>query len=140
MSTRAPGSTTGRTRALGARAGGSRTTGPGVDSAGTVIESRTAPTYTVAGFQGNKLGRKLQRKKLNSEGIHPKVNMNRSNMMNQSIKIFSTNAAGLISGKLDSLKNEIVSTNSNIVTVQETHSLGKGLIKMPAGFVVFEAI
>ena len=61
-------------------------------------------------------------------------------MMNQSIKIFSTNAAGLISGKLDSLKNEIVSTNSNIVTVQETHSLGKGLIKMPAGFVVFEAI
>ena len=49
MSTRAPGSTTERTRAPGARAraGGSRTTGPGVDSAGTVIESRTAPTYTV---------------------------------------------------------------------------------------------
>lgn len=58
MSTRAPGSTTERTRAPGARAraGGSRTTWPGVDSAGTVIESQTAPTYTVWRVSGQQVG------------------------------------------------------------------------------------
>ena len=61
-------------------------------------------------------------------------------MINQNINIFSTNAAGLINGKMDSLRSEIVSTASNIVTVQETHSLRKGMINMPVGFVVFEAI
>ena len=66
--------------------------------------------------------------------------MVKQNMVNQTIKIFFKNAAGLINGEMDSLRNEIVSTASNIVTVQETHSLRKGLIKMPAGFVVFEAI
>ena len=68
------------------------------------------------------------------------IKVNKSNMINQTIKIFSTNAAGLINGKINSLRSEIVSTESNIVTIQETHSLRKGLIKMPAGFMVFEAI
>jgi hypothetical protein len=41
------------------------------------------------------------------------------------LKIFSTNAAGLIKGKLDSLKAEVLSTECNIITVQETHSQKK---------------
>ena len=55
-------------------------------------------------------------------------------------KIFSTNAAGLVNGKLKSLHGEVKSKTSNIVTIQETHSTRKGRIKMPDGFVIFEAI
>ena len=64
----------------------------------------------------------------------------KSNVTSKSIKIFSTNAAGLVSGKVNSLRSEVLATASNIVTIQETHSLRKGLIKMPVGFVTFEAI
>ena len=64
----------------------------------------------------------------------------KSNVTSKTIKIFSTNAAGLGSGKVNSLRSEVMATTSNIVTIQETHSLRKGLIKMPVGFVTFEAI
>lgn len=55
------------------------------------------------------------------------------------LKIFSTNAASLINGKLESLKSEVIATQANIVTLQETHSNKKGKIKIP-NFVVFEAM
>ena len=54
--------------------------------------------------------------------------------------MFSTNAAGLVNGKIKSLHSEVKATASNIVTVQETHSVRKGRVKMPEGFVIFEAI
>ena len=58
----------------------------------------------------------------------------------KSIKIFSTNAAGVINGKLQSLISEVKATESNIVTIQETHSNRKGRIHMPDNFVIFESI
>ena len=57
-----------------------------------------------------------------------------------SIKMFSTNAAGVVTGKAESLRNEIKATQANIVTIQETHSTRKGQIRMHESFVVFEAI
>ena len=62
------------------------------------------------------------------------------NKVIDSITIFSTNAAGVVTGKADSLINEVKSTCANIVTLQETHSQCKGRVKLPANFVVFEAI
>ena len=56
------------------------------------------------------------------------------------IKMFSTNAAGLVKGKIASLLSEVNATGSNIVTIQETHSIRKGKIVKPADFVVFETI
>ena len=64
--------------------------------------------------------------------IHDKVS--------DSVTVFSTNAAGVVTGKADSLINEVKSTGANIVTLQETHSQRKGKVKLPANFVVFEAI
>ena len=58
----------------------------------------------------------------------------------KTIKIFSTNAAGVVTGKMDSLRSEVKATEANIITVQETHSTRKGKIVMPKEFVVFEAI
>ena len=54
--------------------------------------------------------------------------------------MFSTNAAGVVTGKAESLRNEIKATQANIVTIQETHSTRKGQIRMHESFVVFEAI
>ena len=54
------------------------------------------------------------------------------------LKIFSTNAAGL-KLKIQSLKNEINTTNAAIFTVQETHFAKKGKLKVD-GFEIFEAI
>ena len=62
------------------------------------------------------------------------------NTISKNIKIFSTNAAGIVSGKAESLVNEVEATGANIVTVQETHSTRKGRVKLPNTFVVFEAI
>ena len=56
------------------------------------------------------------------------------------IKMFSSNAAGLVKGKMASLLSEVNATGSNIVTIQETHAIRKGKIVMPADFVVFESI
>ena len=62
------------------------------------------------------------------------------NKVHQSIlKIFSTNAAGLVNGKIDSLKSEVINTGANLVTVQETHFRKKGKLKLP-DFISFEAI
>ena len=62
------------------------------------------------------------------------------NKMSDSIKVFSTNAAGVVTGKADSLVNEVKSTGANIVTIQETHSQRKGRVKLPDNFIIFEAI
>ena len=62
------------------------------------------------------------------------------NKVHQSIlKIFSTNAAGLVNGKIYSLKSEVINTGANLVTVQETHFRKKGKLKLP-DFISFEAI
>ena len=62
------------------------------------------------------------------------------NKVHQSVlKIFSTNAAGLVNGKIDSLKSEVINTGANLVTVQETHFRKKGKLKLP-DFISFEAI
>ena len=56
-----------------------------------------------------------------------------------SVKLFSTNGAGIVRGKQQSLKNEVMATQANVVTVQETHATQKGKINIP-NFVTFEAI
>ena len=96
----------------------------------------------VPGFPSNKTPRKQQEQIINGKVIKPKskTSLVKSNVTSKTIKIFSTNAAGLGSGKVNSLRSEVMATTSNIVTIQETHSLRKGLIKMPVGFVTFEAI
>ena len=62
------------------------------------------------------------------------------NKHSATVKLFSTNAAGLVTGKLHSLKSEVKATMANIVTIQETHTVRKGKFLMPAGFVTFEAV
>ena len=57
----------------------------------------------------------------------------------KTLKIFSTNAAGLKNGKVKSLKQEVINTKSNIITIQETHFPQKGIFQMN-GMVIFEAI
>ena len=57
----------------------------------------------------------------------------------KTVKLLSTNCAGLVNGKIDSLKNEVIKTEATVVTVQETHCLRKGRIKIE-NMVVFEAI
>ena len=56
------------------------------------------------------------------------------------LKIFSTNGAGVIRGKIKSLHEEVKHTQANIVTLQETHCTLKGKMQMDPSFVVFEAI
>ena len=56
------------------------------------------------------------------------------------IKIFSNDAAGVVTGKIDSLRSEVKATEANIVNIHETHSTRKGKIVMPKEFVVFKAI
>ena len=58
---------------------------------------------------------------------------------NHTLKIFSTNGAGIIGGKLCSLIVQVKLTNANLLTVQETHARRKGRIQIP-DMVVFEAI
>ena len=41
---------------------------------------------------------------------------------------------------MKNLHSEVKATTSNIVTIQETHTTWKGRIKMPDGFLIFEAI
>ena len=55
------------------------------------------------------------------------------------LKLFSTNGAGVMKGKQNSLKCEVTNTKSNVVTVQEMHSTQKGKFHIP-DFVSFEAI
>ena len=65
---------------------------------------------------------------------------NIGNKHSETIVIYSTNGAGVVNGKTASLRSEVLATNANIVTIQETHCVRKGKIHMPQGFVVFEAI
>ena len=55
------------------------------------------------------------------------------------IKLFATNAAGVINGKMESLKSEVAASEATVVTVQETHCKQKGKIQMNK-LVSFEAI
>ena len=52
------------------------------------------------------------------------------------LNIFSTNAAGLVNGKIDSLKSEVKNMKSNIITVQETHFRKKANFKSQILFVL----
>ena len=65
---------------------------------------------------------------------------NSASKHSKTIVIYSTNGAGVVNGKAASLRSEVLATNANIVTIQETHCLRKGRIQMPQGFVVFESI
>ena len=58
---------------------------------------------------------------------------------NASFKMFSTNGAGVVGGKIKSLQAAVNKTNSNLVTIQETHSKRKGRIQIQ-NHIVFEAI
>ena len=60
--------------------------------------------------------------------------------ISKTLKMFFTNAAGVVTGKLASLNSEVKATHANIVTIQETHSTRKGKVIMPSEFVVFESI
>ena len=66
-------------------------------------------------------------------------NNRRTNDVANTLKIFSTNGAGVVGGKLSSLKAQVKLTKSNVVTIQETHARRKGKIQLP-DMVVFEAI
>ena len=86
---------------------------------------------TTANSACNKRGKKVRRGGRNTRHVEDKHASH--------LKIFSTNAASIINGKLESLKSEIICTKSNVVTIQETHSSKKGKIHIP-NFLVFEAI
>ena len=62
-----------------------------------------------------------------------------SQVTSKKLKLFSTNCAGVVNGKLDSLKSEVKNTGATVVTAQETHCRRKGRIHMDS-MVVFEAI
>ena len=82
----------------------------------------------------NKPKRKIRRGGVKKSGSHV------SKKSVTSIKVFSTNGAGIKNGKVASLNAEIESLQANLVTVQETHCTQKGRIVMDSKFVVFEAI
>ena len=77
--------------------------------------------------------------KYNKKKLKSKPN-SKIHTVSKNIIMFSTNAAGIVSSKAESLVNEIEATGANIVTIQETHSTRKGRVKMPNTFVVFESI
>ena len=89
-----------------------------------------------------------KKKNINSQKKHVKLvrrggDSRRKHMKSKcasSVKLFSANCAGLKNGKLRSLNAEVYNSNSNIVTLQETHFKQKGKIHMDKCFVIFEAI
>ena len=58
----------------------------------------------------------------------------------KTIIMYSTNGAGVVNGKVESLKSEVLTTAAIVVTLQEIHNDRKGKIIMLTGFVTFEAI
>ena len=44
--------------------------------------------------------------------------------------VLSTNGAGIVNGKMDSLRNEVKAVGATVVTLQETHSRRKVRIQM----------
>ena len=61
------------------------------------------------------------------------------NKISSNLKLFSTNGAGVVGGKVSSLRSAVKEVKANLVTVQETHSKRKGKIQIE-DFVIFEAI
>ena len=55
------------------------------------------------------------------------------------LKIFSTNAAGLTLGKMNSFLNIINLYTPNIICIQESHFKRKGVLKLK-DYTIFEAI
>ena len=96
------------------------------------IISQESPSKSVQ--NPNKPKRKIRRGGVKKSGSHV------SKKSVTSIKVFSTNGAGIKNGKVASLNAEIESLQANLVTVQETHCTQKGRIVMDSKFVVFEAI
>ena len=70
-------------------------------------------------------------------GFNRKQHVTKQNTVG--LKMFSTNGAGIVGGKIKSLIAEVTSTNASLVTIQETHSKGKGKIQF-CDMIVFEAI
>ena len=64
---------------------------------------------------------------------------NRKHVITITLNLFSTNGAGVIGGKVSSLKAQVKLVNANVVPIQETHARRKGRIQIPE-MVVFEAI
>ena len=58
---------------------------------------------------------------------------------NKALKIFSTNKAGIVNGKLESQKSEVNAVGATVVTVQETHCRKKERIQLDS-MLVFESI
>ena len=55
------------------------------------------------------------------------------------MKLFSTNGAEVVGGKVNSLKSAVRDVKANLITIQETHCRRKGKIQID-DFVIFEAI
>ena len=70
---------------------------------------------------------------------HVKKKTDVTNNTASNLKLFSTNGAGVIGGKIGSLKAQVSLTKANVVTLQETHARRKGRIQIP-DMVVFEAV
>ena len=51
-------------------------------------------------------------------------------IIHNTVIIYSANGAGVVNGKAESLKSQVLATNANIVTVQEMHTVRKWRIKM----------
>ena len=66
-------------------------------------------------------------------------NKHRYTKENNLLTIFSTNGAGIVGGKMSSLRSQVKKTQANVVTLQETHAKRKGKIQLHE-MVVFEAI
>jgi exonuclease III len=80
------------------------------------------------------------RKNVNIKSRNKPVNKKyMKNHVSSTLKLFSTNGAGVIGGKITSLQAQVNITQANVVTIQETHARRKGKIQLP-DMVVFEAI
>ena len=67
-----------------------------------------------------------------------KIRRGRGKHKEEKLTIFSSNSEGLRS-KINSFKHEIRKSNAAIFTIQETHFMKKGKLKIP-GYEIFEAI
>ena len=79
--------------------------------------------------------------KVGSRKTRKRVNRRQSlkNSIASHLKLFSTNGAGVVGGKVNSLKSAVRDVTANLITIQETHCRRKGKILID-DFVIFEAI
>ena len=98
----------------------------------TIESAQNSNTNSMDAVQEERSDRNIGHKKSH-------MDRNRKKGVSQTLKIFSTNGAGILGGKLSSLKAQVKITNTNLVTVQETHARRKGRIQIPE-MIVFEAI